>query len=358
MTDVTSANMQGTYTFGLLPEPERMSGSYVVSAIVNVCLLALFMILSLFALHQRIVAKQHETLTLLIPVKPVVPKPIVPKAPLVPPPPDLLRDIAPQKIVFPHTVPEEAPHMSQMKMAMPDAPVLPPYKPIDVALPPQPKVGMFHTDTPTMTANNMSKPSTRMGGFGDPTGALPNPNSNGRVSAYGSFNNAIGSQSGAGSARMGSVHGVNFGSGYANGRVGGGGHGKVSSGGFGSSVAAAGHGPVGTVQVAGFHTNIATGVAPKLANTESQIQQVQILFHPSPQYTQEAKQLRIQGEVVLEVRFGADGTIQVIRVVHGLGHGLDQQAIRAAEQTKFKPAMKDGKAVDMTTYFRIDFQLA
>ena len=85
---------------------------------------------------------------------------------------------------------------------------------------------------------------------------------------------------------------------------------------------------------------------------------VQVISHPRPQYTAEAKQLKIQGEVVLEVRFSADGRVHVLRVVQGLGHGLDQQAIRAAEQTQFKPATRDGKPVDITTYYRIDFQLA
>ena len=102
-----------------------------------------------------------------------------------------------------------------------------------------------------------------------------------------------------------------------------------------------------------------TTAAPKMviASTANETT-VQVISHPKPEYTQEAKQLKIQGEVVLEVRFSADGQVHVIRVVQGLGHGLDQQAIRAAEQTHFKPATRDGKAVDTTTYYRIDFQLA
>lgn len=357
MSKPISANLQEPATFGLLPESEGMNGAYAVSAILNVCLLGLFMVLSLFALHQRIVAKQHESLTLLIPVKPAeVPKPI-PHTQITPPPPDLLRNIAP-KIVFQTAPVEEAPHMAHMKLDMPNAPVLPPYKPVDVALPPQPKMGMFQTNVPTIVANNMGHTSTKMGGFGDTSGARTNANStNSQVSAYGSFQNSVGAQTGAGSARKGSVQGVNFGSGYAGGQVGGAGHGKVTSTGFGTSLAAA-HGPVGVVQSAGFHNTETTNAGIKVANTESDFKQVQILFHPTPEYTPEAKQMRIQGEVVLEVRFAADGTVQVIRVVHGLGHGLDEQAIHAAEQTKFKPATKGGRAIDMTTYYRIDFQLA
>ena len=361
MTKLASANSQKVPTFGLLPESDRMNGAYTASAIINVCLLGLFMVLSLIALHQKVVAKRQESLTLLMPMKPAdIPKPR-PHVHVTPPPPELLRSIAP-KIVFQHATAENAPHMSAMKLKAPNAPVLPPYRPADVALPPQPKVGMFQTNVPTAVANNQGKPSTKTGGFGDPTGARTNPNStSNQVAAYGSFQNSIGGDTGSGSARKGSVHGVAFGSGYANGRAGGGGHGKVASTGFGNNMTGGtGQGPQGTVQTANFHNDTVGGVGatPKLANTETNTKQVQILFHPRPEYTSEAKQMRIQGEVVLEVRFSADGRVEVLRVVHGLGHGLDEQAIRAAQQTTFKPATKDGRPVDTTTYYRIDFQLA
>ena len=94
-----------------------------------------------------------------------------------------------------------------------------------------------------------------------------------------------------------------------------------------------------------------------VANTGNETT-VEVISHPTPEYTPEAKQLKIQGDVVLEVRFSADGRCHVIRVVRGLGHGLDEQAIRVAEATHFKPATRDGRPVDITTYYRIDFQLA
>ena len=358
MEKLTSTNLHEHSTFGLLPESEGMNGAYAVSAILNVCLLGLFMVLSLFALHTKIVAHEHETLSLVVAQKPPeIPKPVV-HTQIVPPPPELLQNIAP-KIVFPHATTEEAPHMTRMKMDVPNAPVLPPYKPVDVALPPQPKVGMFQASVPTQVANNMGRASTHTGGFGDPTGARPNPNSAGsHVAAYGSFQNSVGGQAGAGSALKGSVHGVDFGSGYASGRVGGGGHGKVASTGFGNTVTTGARGPQGTVQMAGFHNNVAAATAPSVAATTNNYEQAQIFYHPKAPYTEEAKSLNIQGEVTLEVRFTADGKAEVLRVVHGLGHGLDEQAIHAAQQTRFKPATKDGHPVDMTTYMHFTFQKA
>jgi TonB family protein len=76
-----------------------------------------------------------------------------------------------------------------------------------------------------------------------------------------------------------------------------------------------------------------------------------------PQYTSEAAALRIQGEVTLQVRFLTTGEVEVLRVVNGLGHGLDEQAVRAVEQLRFKPARLDGRPVDHTTLFHVTFQL-
>ena len=84
----------------------------------------------------------------------------------------------------------------------------------------------------------------------------------------------------------------------------------------------------------------------------------EVLSEPRPQYTQEARQLRIQGEITLQVRFGVDGKVEVLRVVSGLGHGLDQEAALVAGQIRFKPAVKDGQPTDHITYIHILFQLA
>jgi TonB family protein len=54
----------------------------------------------------------------------------------------------------------------------------------------------------------------------------------------------------------------------------------------------------------------------------------------------------------------ASGKLKVVRVVRGLGHGLDESAIRAAEQINFKPALRDGQPADSTAVLHIIFQLA
>jgi TonB family protein len=84
----------------------------------------------------------------------------------------------------------------------------------------------------------------------------------------------------------------------------------------------------------------------------------EIISKPVPAYTPEARAQRIEGEVLLEVVFEASGKLRVLRVVRGLGHGLDDAAVRAAEQIRFKPALKDGQPSDSTAVVHIIFQLA
>jgi TonB family protein len=349
-------------TFGLLPEPEGRNKSFAVSLVVNASAIALVLILSIFMVHTVVQKPVIET-DLLLPITPVKPvRPVIHvKPPIVPPTPDLLNRIAP-KITYKQTPVETQPKLARVHLNNVSAPVLPPYRPDSVALPAQPKVGLFHANIPTAVANNMGQTSTKTGGFGDPMGVHPNPGANrpANIAAYGSFQSAVGEGAGAGAARRGKVGGVAFGSGYANGVPGGTGHGKVASGGFSNGViGGTGNGtPRGTVQQGAFQNNVAAA-APKVmvANTGNETT-VEVISHPRPEYTPEAKQLKIQGDVVLEVRFSADGRCHVIRVVRGLGHGLDEQAIRVAEETQFKPATRDGRPVDITTYYRIDFQLA
>jgi TonB family protein len=68
--------------------------------------------------------------------------------------------------------------------------------------------------------------------------------------------------------------------------------------------------------------------------------------------------LKIEGDVTLKVRFSADGHIQVLGVVNGLGHGLDEEAAQAVAQIRYKPAMQNGHPVDQVSLIHVSFQLA
>ena len=87
-------------------------------------------------------------------------------------------------------------------------------------------------------------------------------------------------------------------------------------------------------------------------------QPVEILDKPKPKYTETARKAKIEGAVYLEVIFGADGKVKVLRVIRGLGYGLDESAIEAAGQIRFTAARLDGTAVDQTATVQVDFQMS
>jgi TonB family protein len=82
-----------------------------------------------------------------------------------------------------------------------------------------------------------------------------------------------------------------------------------------------------------------------------------ILYREKAKYTQEAKDNKVEGTVVLSVVFGADGQIGAVRVIRGLPHGLTQKAIEATSKIRFEPAMKDGKPVSVRGNIEFTFNL-
>jgi TonB family protein len=83
-----------------------------------------------------------------------------------------------------------------------------------------------------------------------------------------------------------------------------------------------------------------------------------VLEKPLPVYTAEARQLKIEGDVTLQVCFTASGSVHVLKLIDGLGHGLDEQAWKAAEQIRFRPATRSGRPVDQVSVVHVTFQLA
>jgi len=83
----------------------------------------------------------------------------------------------------------------------------------------------------------------------------------------------------------------------------------------------------------------------------------QILSKTKPKYTEEARRDKIQGVVVLSAVFRRDGTISDIKVVRGLGYGLDEEAVKAAALIKFVPGQKDGQSVNVRARLEFTFSL-
>jgi TonB family protein len=82
-----------------------------------------------------------------------------------------------------------------------------------------------------------------------------------------------------------------------------------------------------------------------------------ITYQIQPGYTDEARQARIQGAVTVRGVVRKDGTFDSLQVVQGLGFGLDEAALAAAMQWRFRPATRNGEAVDFPLTAQITFNL-
>jgi TonB family protein len=105
-------------------------------------------------------------------------------------------------------------------------------------------------------------------------------------------------------------------------------------------------------------TTVDKGAAVRRRTTAATFTPVEILSKPKPAYTQEARAKKIEGEVLLSMQFSASGEARVEGVMRGLGYGLDETAVTAARGIRFRPATRDGGAVDSAAVVHILFQLA
>jgi TonB family protein len=82
-----------------------------------------------------------------------------------------------------------------------------------------------------------------------------------------------------------------------------------------------------------------------------------VLYKRDPDYTEEARSAKYQGTVLLGIDVGADGYAYNIRVIRSLGLGLDEKAIEAVSQWRFRPGMRDGQPVTVQATIEINFRL-
>ncbi len=344
----------------LLPESKPRWDRIGVSAAGQLAILLLVLLIPLIFPQQMKTALNYQIVELMQPVTEI------PVAPPPPPPPKIKPKIAPEpkpevpepvklnpkqphvfltaKVVQPKVQTVEAkpvelnPTFDQVKF---DMQTKQPKRPKDDV-----KVGNLSTGSaaPATVVAPLEKVQT--GGFGDPNG-MPGKGDPNKATNV----NRLGSPALPG------------GPGYGNGTGGDKGiRGTVASTGFGNGIAnpPPSSGKHGTVQSTGFADQTVVADAPKkkASTGEGATTPVDILDKPRPEYTAEGRSLKIEGDVVLDMVFLANGAIQINRVISGLGHGLDEAATRAAQQIKFKPAKRDGQPVDFPARVRIEFRLA
>jgi TonB family protein len=339
----------------LLPEATSRWDRMGVSASVQIALLLFFLLIPLVYPDKIKVALNLQIVPLASPVIEV---------PVAPPPPKIKPRVQPApklEVVEPVKLNPKQPHIFmqalalQPKIAKVDAkapelnpvfeaakmetPANQPKRPKDEV-----KVGNLSSGSAVPATVNLPVQKVQTGGFGEVNG-LPgkgNPNKMTNINRQG-------------------LPALPGGPGYGNGTGGAKGvRGTVVSTGFGNGTAIPPpSGKHGTVQTSGFgNQTVADAPKKKTASAESPTTPVDILDKPRPEYTAEGRRLKLEGDVVIDLVFLADGTVQVNRVLSGLGHGLDESATKAAQQIKFKPAKRDGQPVDFPARVRIEFRLA
>jgi periplasmic protein TonB len=337
------------YRLGLLPERKVGWRTFATSYGLEIVLIFLLINVGLLT-PEHLQLEQHYHVTELIPIPALRPEPYRPKPPvmhakLLPPPP-----VHFPKMIVPHEI--QAPQ--------PEVPTPPKVVVTNTFAPPVLKVPpggarpaqMIHTGefgssaTPTV---NLPAQKVQTGGFGDPNGIPGQGKPNAKLVAAntGSFDLPQGPGQGNGT---GGARGVK---------------GTIASAGFGNGIAQPGTGDGRSngrgVQTAGFGTQEVAQLSgkPRLPlDSGPPTTSVEILFKPNPVYTAEARAAKLEGEVLLEVLFGANGQLHVNRVVRGLGLGLDEAATAATYKMRFKPALRNGQPVDSTAIVHVVFQLA
>ena len=82
-----------------------------------------------------------------------------------------------------------------------------------------------------------------------------------------------------------------------------------------------------------------------------------VIFKLDPEYSEEARKAKFQGNVILTFVVDAEGRARNIRVARSLGMGLDEKAIEAVRKWKFEPGMKDGIPVAVMVSLEVNFRL-
>jgi len=339
-------------TFGLLPEPDRRPGSFFTSIVINGLILGLAIYVG--ATAKQKIEEHVEQMVLIIPSEPPPPPPEKVKLPDPPKIPDAPKmpevKLEEPKIFVPK--PEPKPDMKPIQMeAKVVMPVIKAPK-FSVVEAPQPKAVLSSAMPAQVPQTRVSTVPVHLG---QTFGVTPNPNAT-RPATVAAIGNPSGNQTGYAVAPHGVVGSTGIGNGIKQSQssavIG-----KVIAAGVPGASTTASQGSLGRVQSAGIPVATAAVAVPQMVVAQTSTN-LEVLSKPPVQYPAEAKNLRVQGDVILRVTFTASGQVVVQSVVHSLGHGLDEEARRVAQQIRFRPATRNGQPVDQTTNITISFQLA
>jgi TonB family protein len=339
--------------FGVLDTGTQSKTSTIISLTIN--LLLAFVLFVIGAAATKTIDKNRMLTEL---TEPVIKKKVEPVKPRIVPPKPKLPDVVmveQPRIILPKIKLPELPKQPIVKMDLPK-PILAPPAPKQVVAMAAPKVVSLAHPQAASVVNNDAHPSpVRLGNTTSPLNNLKGPSVS-KVNLGAGMPGMNSANSGNGPAATK----INLGNGSPGGtsiR----GNGVIAVAGIPHGVPGAA--PNGTGRVAG-QVNLGQATAPsmpKAATLSTVVQRTtpKVLYKPRPEYTAEARQLRIEGVVTLRIRVQTSGSVEVLSVVNGLGHGLDESAKRAIEATKFQPATDvSGQPIPWDGVVNVTFQLA
>ena len=347
--------------FGVMNSGSQSKASLFTSVSLNVVLVVIAVILGAAA-KKTLDRQKLENLTYVSTIQPEPPKPLPPR--LIPPKPVILppvvKTIEP-KIVMPEAK-VEAPKPVPMKPMEAAKPVVVPAPPKMVVASSAPVPTPVHLGQSASVVNHDTHPApVALGSASNPLApsnrpatsavnlgqrglaGMPSTNSGGGPPAQAvSLGNGQpgGSLNGHGST---AVVGVRLG-GVTNGTPG-----ATNGNGVGNRAAAV---QLGRVEPTSLGQQVHAQHLPVRSGP-------QVIFKPRPTYTAEATAMHLEGTVSVRIRVSSSGGVSVVGVTNGLGHGLDESAVRAVQMTRFKPALdSSGNPTDWEGVVNISFQMA
>jgi protein TonB len=340
--------------FGVLNDGKRSKGATIASVVINVSLMAMVVILGYVIKTNPAVAKQIAILTL-PPQPPPQPKP-TPKPP--PPPPKPLPPTpTPPPRVPPPTVIEPPPTVKPLPIPQPKPVNLqPPAPPKAVNPPPAPvKVNLGRAEAASVVNHDANPTPVRLGSPTNPLQPLTGP-------AVSHVNLGVAGMPGMKASNSGNgphASAVNLGSGSPNSSNM---NGRDNAAGTVKGVKlGSGTGPLTSKNYAAV-APVQLGTPPPVAARQTVASSLssatppKVTFKPNPVYSDDAKEHHIEGDAVVRVIFHANGSMEVLSLVRGLGHGLDEPALAAARGVRFQPALDaGGHPIDFPTNIIVHF---
>ena len=340
--------------FGVLDTGAQSKASTVTSALLNVAIAFVVIVISLA--HKQVIENTRRLTELTVPVIAKKVEPVKPK--IIPPKPKPLPEITklvPPKITIPQVKLPELPKQPIVKMDQPKPVLMPPAPKLIIAKAAPVAVSLAHPEAASVVNHDPHPTAVRLGNSTSPLNNLKGPSAS-------PVNLAAG---------MPGMNAANTGNGPAATKV------NLGNGSPGSTTIK-GNGVVAAVGIPhGVPGGTGTGPAraagpvnlgqappppalrPSAVASATPGKAVKVLSKPKPEYTAEARQMHIEGVVTLHIRVLSDGSVEVVGITRPLGYGLDDSAKRAIMATKFEPATDaSGHPITWEGNVNVTFQLA